>query len=131
MAQGYGIAAGLAHGEHRARLIGEPRLLGDDKVATLELGGDEEVDIEGLAAIVGIDEMAILGVVLHAGAHAAPHALVGLGVDAIALRTKGGEIDIATGTGILRGEDMVPQGVLVEVDIAGIGRTVEKHLGEL
>ena len=69
--------------------------------------------------------------VLHASAHAAPHAFVGHRVDAIALRTQGGEIDIATSLGVLGREDVVPHGLLVEIGILGIAGAVEQHLREL
>ena len=80
---------------------------------------------------MGVDEVTILRVVLHTRAHAAPHALIGLRVDAIALWTQGGEIDIATRLRILCREDMVPHGLLEEVHILRIAGAVEEHLGEL
>ena len=75
---GHGVVAGLADGEGRRLLVGEGGLLGDDEVVTHEKGGGEEVDVEGLVGVVGVDEVTVLGVVLHARAHAAPHALVHL-----------------------------------------------------
>ena len=64
-----GDAAGLGIGE--AGLLAQ----GDAFFLPGEFGTDEEVHIEGIAH-VGIDELAILAVVLHARAHAAPHGLV-------------------------------------------------------
>ena len=60
MADGEGVVAVLADGELGGAAVGEGRFLGDDKVVTFETGGDEEVDIEGAGAIVGVDEVAIL-----------------------------------------------------------------------
>ena len=57
---------------------GEKGLLTDAESLVVEHAGGEEVDVEGFVSVVGIDEMSVFGVVLHAGAHAAPHALVDL-----------------------------------------------------
>ncbi len=80
---------------------------------------------------MGVDEVAILAVVLHAGAHTAPHALVDLRVDAVALRAQGGEIDVSACRGVLRREDVVERGILIEVGIASIVSAVGEHLREL
>ena len=45
--------------------------------------------------------------------------------------TQGGEVDVAACGGVLRREDVVPHGLLVEVGILGIGRAVAEHLAEL
>ncbi len=68
--------------------------------------------------------------VLHTCAHTAPHALIDLRVDAVALGAQRGEIDVAASGGVLCGEDMVPHGILVEVHILGIASTVGEHLGQ-
>ena len=78
MADGNAVVTGFADGELRLLAVRELRLLSDDKIVTLQLRGREEVHVEGLLAVVGIDEVSVLGVVLHACAHAAPHAGVGL-----------------------------------------------------
>ncbi len=75
--------------------------------------------------------MAIFRVIFHARTDAAPHAFVDGGVDAVALGTKGGEIDVAARLGVLGGEDVVPGGVFIEIGILRLVRLVEKHLGEL
>ena len=49
----------------------------DAPLLPVQFRADEEVHIEGVAH-VGIDELAVLAVILHARAHAAPHAFVGL-----------------------------------------------------
>ena len=131
MTQGDGIFAGLAHGERGLRLVGELGFLSDDEIVTHEGGGGEKVDVERLLAVVGIDEVAILGVVLHAGADAAPHTLVGQGVDAVAHGAQGGEVDVAAGLGVLCREDVVPHGLLVEIDVLGIAGAIGQHLREL
>ena len=131
MAQGEGEMTGLTDGEGSLGFVGELGLLCDDKIVTYKTGRGEEVDVERLLTIVGVDEMTVLGMVLHARTYTTPHALVGYRIDAIALRTQGGEIDIAASLRILRREDMVPHGLLVEVSIFGIASTVGQHLREL
>ena len=74
--------------------------------------------------------MSVLGVVLHTSAYAAPHGLVDGRVDAVALWTQGGEIDVTACGGALCGKNMIPSCVLVEVGIAGIVCAVGHHLRE-
>ena len=80
---------------------------------------------------MGVDEVAVLGMILHTRSHAAPHALVHLRIDAIALRAQSGEIHVATRSRILRREDVVPHGSLVEIGIAGIVCLIKEILRKL
>ena len=77
-----------------------------------------------------VDEVPVLGVVLHTRADATPHRLVHGGVDAITLRTQGGEIDVTACVRVACGEDVIVHRALVEVGVAGIMCVVEEGLGE-
>ncbi len=121
----------FADGDLSDAAVGECGLLGDDKGVRFKTGRDEEVDEEGGGTVMGIDEVTILRVVFHAGAHAAPHALVGLRVDAVALGAQCGEIDVAACRGVLRGEDVIPHRALVEVSVLRIARAVGQHFRKL
>jgi len=131
MADGDGVAAVASHGDLGLLLVGIARLLGEREVGIVEPAGHEQVHIDRLGTVVGIDEVSVLAMVFHACAHTAPHALVHLRVDAIALWSQGGEIDIAPGRGVLGGKDVVEHGVLVEVGITRVVSLVAEHLGEL
>ena len=50
---------------------------------------------------MGVDKFTVLAVVLHTGTHAAPHALVYCGVNAVVSRAHGGEIYITSVLGVL------------------------------
>ena len=129
--KGYGVLSALVDGNLGAWLKGEGRLLNNDEIGAFQARRSEEIHVERLVAVVRVDEMAVLGVVLHARTHTAPHGLIHLRVDAVALRTERGEVDIAARDGVLRGEDVVPRGILVEVGILGIGGAVAHHLRHL
>ena len=78
MADGYGVVATLANLQacrRRERIVG---LLHDDKWVTVQSAGCEQVHVECRGSVVGIDEVPVFGVILHAGTHTAPHALVNL-----------------------------------------------------
>ena len=142
MSHGYLVAAATGHGHvgnrcqrcgycRRGRIdVGEAGLLPQSEVLVAELAGGEEVHIKNVPSVVGIDEVGILGMVLHARAHAAPHRLVHGGIDAVGLRAQRGEVDVAARQRVLRREDVVPHRVLVEVGIAGVVGAVAQHLAQ-
>src|SRR5581483_7046649 len=67
--------------QSRRVLFGEPGLLADGEALLLpvQLRGDEEVDVEGLIG-AEVDRVAVLRMVLHPRADAAPERSVGRGV---------------------------------------------------
>ena len=76
--EGGGGSVGRGDGRCGGVDAGEEGLLADAEGGVAELTGCEEVDVECIVAVVGVDEVSVFGVVLHAGAHTAPHALVDL-----------------------------------------------------
>ena len=131
MTDGNGVVAGLANSQRGGLVVGEVGFLGDDEIVTYKLRGREEVHVEGFLTVVAVDVVSILGMVLHTRTHTAPHALVHRRIDAVALWAQGGEVDVAARLRILGREDVVPHGLLIEVDILGIACAVGQHLGEL
>ena len=69
---------------------------------------------------MGIDELTVLTVVLHACAYTAPHCLVGCRVVAIVTRTGRREVHVSAVSGMLRREYMVEGSQFVVVGIAGL-----------
>ena len=117
-------------GRHLRVDVGEASLLAQSEVFVAEFAGSEEVHVQYIIAVVGIDEVTIFRVVLHARSHTAPHRLVHGGVDAVGLRAQRGEIDVAARERVLCGEDVVPHRVLIEVGIAGIVGAGGEQLAE-
>ena len=96
------VALPLGDGDFAGLGVGELGLLPElhAPLAPVELGGDEEVHIQRVA-LMGVDKLAVLAVVLHSRAHAAPHGLVGGGVVAVVARTGGCEVDVSAMFGML------------------------------
>jgi len=78
MADGQGVCPFLADGYLRLGRVGECSLLCEDKPFVVQAAGGEEVHIEHVVTVVSIDEVPILGMVLHTRTYTAPHRLVHL-----------------------------------------------------
>ena len=117
---GNGVASCLVHGDGRPGGVGVSGLLGELKAGIVESARCKQVYVNHAVAIVRVDKVPVFAVVLHTCAHAAPHGLVNLRVDAVTLRAQCGEVHVAAGGGVLGRQDVVPHGVFVEVGIAGI-----------
>src|SRR5262249_13360295 len=89
-----GWGGGLGgEGEGGGGKIGEGGLLaeGDFFFGPLELGSDEEVHIQGrVVGGVGVDHLAIFAGDFEPGAHAAPHGIEFIGIDAVGAGGHGG-----------------------------------------
>ena len=86
----------------------------------VQLRGNEQIDEECII-LVGIDELSVLAVILHACAHAAPHRLVRCRVVAVVARTGRGKVYVPPVHGVLAGENVVEGSQFVVVCIACLG----------
>ena len=136
-----------------ALLFGIARLLAELQALRLpaQLGGDEQIDVERLVAVMEVDAVAVLRVVLDARAGAAPEGVVEAVVDLARPGAQRHVVAHHAALGILRREDVVVEGPLVVVGVlgarvpaeevprqlehvvgvAGLGRVRAERLGEL
>ena len=131
MTDSKGKRPGLVDRDRRLLLIGIACGLCQSKAGIAECAGHKEVDVQHRVTVVGIGEVAVLTVIFHARTHTAPHGLVHLRIDAIALRAQRCEVDIAARRRVLRGEDVIVHRIFIEVGVARVVRLVGKHLREL
>ena len=134
VAQAQGEARRLleAQGEPRLVLVGEAGLLAHDEALLLprELGGEEEVHEQGVA-LARVDRLAVAGRVLHPGPHAAPERVLGRRVAAPGSRLQRDVVGDHPRGGVLRGEDVVEEAALVELDPRRVGVPEEEPAREL
>ena len=126
------LSLAIGDGDAAALAVGEGSLLTecDALLLPVQFRADEEVHVKGIAHM-GVDELSVLAVILHACAHAAPHGLVRRRVVAVVTRTGGGEVHISSMLRMLRGEDVVEGCQLVIVGIAGLRITAMHVLRQL
>ena len=111
------------HPDACGRLVGEGCVLLYHHLAGLPLqrGGGKQVHPQGVVGHgTGVDKLPVLAVVLHAAAHTAPHGLVGLRINPVVLWASRREIHVTARHRMLRGEDMIEQGSLIEVGITTV-----------
>ena len=77
-----------------------------------------------------VDEVAVFGVILHTCAHAAPHILIHLAVDAIGLGAERSEVNVSACDGILCGKNVIVHRTLIEICILTVVSGIEERLRE-
>ena len=101
--------------------IGEGGLLLHTDIAPFEGRGNKEVDYQFVFAPMGINHLAVAGVVLHSGAHTAPETCLRLRIYTVMAGTHGREVHETSLYRIYGGKDMVVHGTLVKIDIGSLG----------
>ena len=134
VAQAQGEPGRLLEAQHEPCpvLVGEAGLLADRQalLPPAELGGEEEVDEERVA-LSRVDGLAVAGRVLHPRPHAAPEGVLRGRVGAPRPRREGDEVRHHARRRVLRGEDVVEEAALVELDPRRVGVPEEEAAGEL
>ena len=133
-AQRQGIRRGRRENQGAGSLVGETGFLPQRHaaLAPVQLRRHEEIHRQR-RRVVRVDELAVAGVVFHAGAGAAPERVEVRAVGAGKVRAQRRVIDkrARAHQRRLRGEDVIEEGVLVVIHVGGIRLLAVKRLGEL